>query len=294
MADDATLTFGYGFQDPTDSADDFAVTCFIVRRMIAQLDTMKLVQVIAVTGGGVAAGPGTVDVLPLVSQVDGAGNAQPHGVVHGIPWTRWQGGTSAFVLDPVVDDVGWVACADRDISVVKESGKQSPPGSYRTYSVADGVYVGGVLGPTPTQYIALLANGFDFLDISGNRIQSDSNGIEVTSALATFSGGVEAAYFELGVGGTKITRLLAGSITTGFGTNIAAFGTNSVTGTVTGAKVGDYVIAARPANGAPSPFCNLIGYVSASDTVTLTSTNTSNVLVTQLAGTYQIIVIGTT
>lgn len=312
MADDATLTFGYGFQDPTDSADDFAVTCFIVRRMIAQLDTMKLVQVIAVTGGGVAAGPGTVDVLPLVSQVDGAGNAQPHGVVHGVPWTRWQGGTSAFVLDPVVDDVGWVACADRDISVVKESGKQSAPGSYRTYSVADGVYVGGVLGPTPTQYVALLAAGFDFLDVSGNRIQTTSSGFQVTSkgdvdinanggannvvvtGGGSFTGALEAATFNVNSGTGTLTRVLAVSAALVFGT-VNGGTTATTTATVTGAKTGDIVLIGRPSSGAPGPLLTISGFVSSANTVSIVCLNSiSSSVIPSINGTYEILVLGLT
>ena len=92
-----TSTFGYGQMSPYDTSSEFAVTSFIVRQMIAKLDTMKLVQVVAVHGGGVNPG-GTVDVYPLVCQVDGNFNGKPHGTVYGLPWSRLQGGKNAVIV----------------------------------------------------------------------------------------------------------------------------------------------------------------------------------------------------
>lgn len=178
---------GVGQLDPFDSTSDFSVIAFIVRMMMSQLDTMKLVKVVGVTGGGGAiAKAGTVDVQPLVSLIDGAGNATPQGVVYGIPWWRLQSGANAVICDPVVGDIGYVLCADRDTSGVLAAagaGKESlvsTPGSYRQMNIADGIYVGGVLNKIPERYIAFTADSIKIADQNGNVIEMTPDGIKLT------------------------------------------------------------------------------------------------------------------
>lgn len=172
---------GAGQADPFDANSDFSVISFIVRQMVAGLDTMKLVKVVKVTeGGGAVAAAGTVDVQLLVNQIDGSGNATPNGVVYGIPWYRLQGGKNAIILDPKVDDVGYVDVSDRDISNVKAKRGQANPGSFRKYNVSDGVYVGGVLNDTPEQWIRFTDDTIEVGDKTGNVVKLSSAGIELT------------------------------------------------------------------------------------------------------------------
>lgn len=172
---------GAGQQDPFDSNSDFAVIAFIVEQMMAQLDTMKLVKVVKVTGGaGALAIAGTVDVQLLVNQIDGSGNSTPNGVVYGIPWFRMQGGKNAIICDPLVDDIGFVVCSDRDISNVKAKKGQANPGSYRRYNVSDGVYVGGVLNAVPEQWVRFTTDMVEVGDKTGNVVKLSSTGIELT------------------------------------------------------------------------------------------------------------------
>lgn len=178
---ESTSSTGAGQQQPWDSDHDFNAAMFAVRMLLAQMDTMKLVQVQAVTGGGGAiAAAGTVDVLPLVNQIDGAGNATSHGTVYGIPWWRMQGGDSALICDPAVGDIGYVAISDRDISSVKTNKARSNPGSLRKFDIADGVYVGGVLNDVPVQYLVFDSNGSKWLDRNGNSITLAAAGINIT------------------------------------------------------------------------------------------------------------------
>ena len=92
-------------------------------------------------------------MLPLVNQVDGAGNPTEHVTVYGLPYVRIQGGTNAVIIDPKVGDIGVAVFASRDISTVKNAKKQSNPGSYRRFNMADGLYIGGVLNGSPTNYV---------------------------------------------------------------------------------------------------------------------------------------------
>lgn len=174
---------GAGEQSPYTANSQYQVIAFIVRQMMARLDTMKLVKVTAVTGGGGAvAAAGTVDVQILVSQIDGDGKTTPHGVVNNIPWYRMQGGRNAVIMDPKVDDIGYVVCADRDISALKAASSKgiSPPGSRRRYSISDGIYVGGALNETPEQYIVFTDDTIKVVDKTGNVVELKSTGIELT------------------------------------------------------------------------------------------------------------------
>lgn len=178
-----TDTFGYGQQDPNDSASEFNKISFLVRQLVSQLCTMKLVEVVAVTGGGAEAGTGTVDVRPLVNQIDGNGNAVPHGTVYGLPWSRLQGGDSAVVVDPVVGDLGYVVASDRDISAVKSTRARANPGSHRDFDIADGIYAGAVLTVAPAQYLVFTEAGVRLVDRNGNSVVLSSTGTTITDSV---------------------------------------------------------------------------------------------------------------
>lgn len=125
---------------------------FMMRQYMAQVRTAMPVKIVAVHGGGVAT-VGTVDVQPMVHQQDGAGSTTPHGIVYGLPYSRAQGGASAFIIDPKVGDMGVVVVADRDITKVKNTGGPAAPDSQRRFSLSDGMYVGGAMNAAPKQYV---------------------------------------------------------------------------------------------------------------------------------------------
>jgi hypothetical protein len=174
-----TASFGYGQQDPDDSNSDFQTIAFMVRQMMAQMVTSKLVQVMAVHGGGIAPA-GTVDVLPLVNQIDGNGNATPHGTVYGLPWSRVQGGKNAVICDPQVGDIGYVVAMDRDISSVVRMQAQANPGSMRRFDIADGIYAGGCLNVAPNQYLIFTTTGVRLVDMNGNSVSMGPPGVSIT------------------------------------------------------------------------------------------------------------------
>lgn len=143
------------FNNPTSGANPATEWAFAFRAAMAQVRTTMPVQVTAVHGGGVAP-VGRVDVQPLIQQTDSAGKVMALSVLYGLPYLRWQGGASAVILDPAVNDIGLVCFADRDVSAVIASLKQSAPGSNRRFSLADGFYMGATLNDTPTQYLQFL------------------------------------------------------------------------------------------------------------------------------------------
>ncbi len=189
--------FGYtGNADPGAGAGEFGALSFLVNQILARVSTVTLVKIVAVTNSGGVSPVGFVDVQPLVNQVDGAGNATPHGVVHNLPYFRLQGGTNAIILDPQVGDIGMCGFASRDISSVKASKAQTNPGSGRVFDMADGLYFGGVLNGIPVQYMAFSASGIDV--VSPTRIRhfapiveiNASTSFTVNSPQSNFSGAV--------------------------------------------------------------------------------------------------------
>lgn len=190
MADD----LAYGQQRPNDTNDETAVALFLARQMIAEMSTMMLVKVTKVTGGGAGQPAGTVEVQPLVSQIDGNGYGTEHGIVPDIPWSRVQGGANAIICDPAVGDIGYVVVASRDISKVKSTREPALPGSRRQYDIADGVYVGGCLNVAPEQYLIFTEDGVRLVDANGTSIVLEAGGFELTDShgnvISTSAGGI--------------------------------------------------------------------------------------------------------
>ncbi len=196
-------TFGFGYQQPNSSANEFNVTEFIIRRMLAKVRTVTLVKVVACSTNNQLGPIGTVDVLPLVNQVDGQNNATKHTTVFGLLCFRNQAGSNAIIMDPQVNDVGIAIICDRDISSIKSAGSltqaQTNPGSNRRFDFADGIYLGGVLGlgGTPKQFIQFTSAGIVISDSNGNSITTGKNGLTIAdnnkNQIITSSSGVEVA-----------------------------------------------------------------------------------------------------
>ncbi len=133
-----------------------------------------MVEVMAVTNDGGVSPVGLVDIMPLVNQVDGDGNAVPHVTIHGCPYSRIQGGTNAVILDPQIGDTGIAVFASRDISSVIATRAQANPGSERRFDWADGMYIGGALNGVPTQYVQFSEAGVAIVSPTAIKLQAPS------------------------------------------------------------------------------------------------------------------------
>lgn len=142
-----------GFAGLAEQSSEWNRLQFMIRSVMAGQATTTLVQVKAVSGDPMTGL--SVDVQPMVAQTDGAGNAVPHGTIHGLPVWRVQGGVSAVIVVPVVGDIGLAVFASTDISGVKRKKAPTTPGSARRFDWADGIYLGGLLNPAPTQFVRL-------------------------------------------------------------------------------------------------------------------------------------------
>lgn len=127
---------------------------FIIQQAIRQqVNTCIVVKVTAVKDG-------YVDVLPLVTQIDGNGEAVQPTTLYHLPFMRYHGGVCAVILNPVVGDIGLAVFAGKDCSnVVKGTTEPQQPASFRENTMANGFYIGGFLNQAPTCSIELNQDG---------------------------------------------------------------------------------------------------------------------------------------
>lgn len=168
------------------STSDFNKTYFLIQQLLALVRTATLVQVVKCTTASQIGPVGFVDVIPLVNMIDGLGNATKHGTVYNLTYSRVQGGKNAIICDPCKGDIGVAVIADRDISAVKKTKKQSNPGSRRKNDLADGMYLFGCLNAAPTQYVRFVTDadgtptGMEIVDVNGNKRVMTEDGITDT------------------------------------------------------------------------------------------------------------------
>lgn len=141
--------------------DEITRLQFVVGQMIAEMQTVALVEVVGVSNDGGLSPVSTVDVRPLVHQMAGNRTAVPHGIIYKIPYMRLQGGANAIILDPQIGDIGMCGFCSRDSSTVVATRKAALPASLRKYNWSDGLYIGGFLNGVPTQYIRFSADGIE-------------------------------------------------------------------------------------------------------------------------------------
>ncbi len=191
-------TDGTGQMVPPNNNSEFNRTAFHQQMTQARIRTTMPVRIVkvykqdgktAATRGEVA-GAGFVDVQPVVSQTDGAGQRMDHATVYHVPYTRAYGGDFAIISDPVAGDIGYIHVSDRDTSVFKDQIRQGDtklvlPASQRRHDMADSHYVGGVLNKTPKQYVTVSDSGITIVDKNGNTITMDANGMTLTPAKNT-------------------------------------------------------------------------------------------------------------
>lgn len=176
----------------TDTAS-YNIHDFFIQQALSKVGTIKLVKVMGVQNAGGVAAVGLVDVKPMVNLVDGLlGSAMQHDTVFQLPYFRLQGGLNAIIMDPVVGDIGFAVICDRDITTVKNTKTYGPPGSYRRFSIADGLYVGGVLNATPQQYVTFTSTGIKIADKNSNVWEMKSGMIELTTIQLKVNGDISA------------------------------------------------------------------------------------------------------
>lgn len=155
MAGDSSAV--YSNQDLDTNSSPYNQLKFIIENTVkGMLNTAIPVIVDSCTAPGPTGGAGYVSCTPLVMQRGSDGNALPQVSLPKLPFYRTQCGTAAIVMDPKPGDIGLAIFAQQDSSKVQEGTSQpSTPGSYRTFSMSDGFYLGGFVNAAPETFIHL-------------------------------------------------------------------------------------------------------------------------------------------
>jgi hypothetical protein len=170
-----------GFINPSTPWSLYSNIDFMIQQSLLKLQTSTLVEVLSCTNSGGLSPVGTVNVKPMVNQVDADGNAWPHTTIYNVPYSRIQGGQNgnAIVMDPQKGDIGVALFASRDISKVLSTSAAANPGSARKYDFSDAMYIGGLLnGGTPTQYIQFGSSGITIVSPNAITIKAPTINLE--------------------------------------------------------------------------------------------------------------------
>lgn len=144
------------YTPPASNSNDAEALTFAFERLLSGKFFIQLVAVVDVRG---TAPDLVVDVLPLVTQTDPTGAMISNATIFNVPVFRLQRGNSAVIMDPVAGDIGMIAVCDRDNSGAKVNRKPSVPGTKRTHSKSDALYLGGFLNGQPDQYVEFADDG---------------------------------------------------------------------------------------------------------------------------------------
>lgn len=223
-----------GQMTPTTQGGDYNQLQFVIQQALGKMQTVTLVKVISCSNTGDISPVGTVDVTPMLDQVDGFGQAVPHGTIFNVPYFRIQGGANAIIIDPQAGDIGICVFANRDISAVKATKSKAKPASARQFSFSDGLYLGGVLNGSPTQWVQFKP---DLIKIhSTGEINLSAQTINMTAPNITLNASTEAKIISPTItlqGAVHATSTLTADGAATLGSTLETGGSVNVTGTVT-------------------------------------------------------------
>jgi len=203
--------------DPADFLDNLNALSYIINNIVRKVNTTEIVKVVAVNTAN-----NTIDVIPIVKNVNIENKPIEESIIYGIRYFQWQYGTNALISEPVVGDIGFIVICKKDISQA-ENGIIA---SYREYCLADGIYIGGICGMNaiPTQYIKFDANGISItsptaLDITAPVVNvTASTSATITSPAINLggTGGKKVALDgdQVKSGNTVVGTIVASSTTT--------------------------------------------------------------------------------
>lgn len=146
-----------GMRDYFTNTTQYNQLRFIIQQTIKEMvNTASLVRIDSCTGTGSGGPAGTVSATPLVANSDALGNSLPMVSIPRLPYTRYQGGIAAIIIDPVPGDQGVAVFCKQDSSTVGVGTSESQrAGSNRTFDQSDGMIVGTVQNKAPEVWIEL-------------------------------------------------------------------------------------------------------------------------------------------
>ena len=161
-----------GFQELNTSFNLTNALDFFTDQKLKSIFTCDIVKVINVDEK-------TVDIQPLVYQVNGDNEIMKQEPIYGVPYCRQQAGMNGIILKPQVGDLGVVVYARRDISSVISSGGENVPDTRRFLSENDAIYLCSIASimSQPTRFIEFTESG---ISITPNTKLTINGDVEVT------------------------------------------------------------------------------------------------------------------
>lgn len=162
-----------GFDEFSTDNNEFNLWNFIIKGVLAKINTAFLIKVI-----NVYPEKNFVDVLPLIKGVDGDGNSIDTTPLFRLPYFQYRGGKNQITITPAVNDVGLAIASDRDISNYKLFRQETKPNTLRMFDARDSLYIGGFLNEAPIEnYIEINDKGVQ-VTTTGDIIQQAKGEIE--------------------------------------------------------------------------------------------------------------------
>lgn len=164
---------GNSYNSPFEAQfDQDRAQLFIITKLLLGVHTCQLVQVQAVQP--VSGKVGFLTCVPMNLDTSTNNVVLADSSIFNVPYMRYQGGSSAVILDPVPGDIGLAIFAEDDITSIKQTQAFGPAATDRSHSTADALYIGGVLNPDPTQWIKLSAAGIDINAVGALTLEAAS------------------------------------------------------------------------------------------------------------------------
>lgn len=141
-------------------SSEYNAFVYAVKQLVfSTVSTAIPVRVDEVERPAEGSGAGYLKATPLVAQVDAEGNLVPPVSIPRLPYFRLQHGTAAIICDPAPGDVGLAVFAQSDCSRLDGGTEPVTPGSFRSFDMSDGFYIGGFWGKTPETFIHIEQSG---------------------------------------------------------------------------------------------------------------------------------------
>lgn len=166
---------------------------FLHRQIQGEQRTHFAAEIVAVHNRNSMTKPCTVDIRPVLSDVDGLGQAQKPDVIYGVPVPRNQSGDSVIINDPNVGDRAHFSVFDRDHSSAQASDwKSGNPGSFRRSTLSDAVFhaVFPREAQEVKQYVRMDENGVDIRQRDGHTIAMTKDGVNINGAVFDKNGNI--------------------------------------------------------------------------------------------------------
>lgn len=180
------------------AGSEYNILHFIISSIIkGMVNTAIPVRVDNIERPAEGSGAGYLSATPLIRMRSASGEALDTVSIPKLRWFRLQHGTAAIIVDPKPGDVGLAIFAQQDVSTLNGGNQPMQAGSFRSYDMSDGFYVGGFWGQKPTTFIRVEDTG-DVTITAPNTVTVNcttatvnaSGSITFNSPTSTFTGDV--------------------------------------------------------------------------------------------------------